>query len=414
MKYIFFCTIIFVLPFFSCRLMTNDNNKNSDKEPSYKASIVWESNTNVISFPSDIAIADSNVYVYENTESEEVISFRLSKLNAKTGEVMWRTESFSKWPSCPPQIIGEYAYVFLFQSSLIHSYDIETGKLAAIIETDTENNGMEIESNPIVYGNYLFFGIYNGPMGSYLARLDVTTIDYSKNHSEFQFIDPEIIWVPELGGFAWTEPIIRNNVIYCRSYAGITSDDPIELAGINMDTKQVVFHQRIDYDNGQEHYPLLIHEDIIYILGHSLSAYNLNTGEQLFLKTFTGAEPDNEWYAAIFSSLGKVYHKGKIYYTNSYSDVICIDAKTGKLAWKERVPLVESLGTNPIIVNDKMYVPYAGGLRVYDTNTGKLIGVDKSFEGHGQGKNILYNNYMIAVKHDSSGIGKVVAINLGG
>jgi hypothetical protein len=61
----------------------------------------------------------------------------------------------------------------------------------------------------------------------------------------------------------------------------------------------------------------------------------------------------------------------------------------------------------------KVFIPHGYGLRVYRADTGELIGVDVSFSGNDMGRNILYGDYIITVKDDSEGIGKVCAVYIG-
>lgn len=413
--------LLFFIPFLSSCFILSDESGNTEVESLYTAQIAWESDTFIIRYAPGITLEGTSLYVYEDMEDKYDADFRLVKLDANTGSVIWRTESFPMIQLRAPIVIAEYVYVFI-EPSLIYSYDTETGELSAIIETDTEHMGIFIEYNAISYGKYLYFAI-GGATKNYLARLDTAAIDRSGNPSKPQNINPEVVWIPESKMRVKAEPVIRENVIYCLTYSGLGRDNPIEFGGINMDTKQIVWHKWIDYDNGIETYSLLTHEDNIYILSKSISAYNFNTGELLFLKIFSNKTPEREMYAASFS-LGGVYHKGKIYYTNSepklldesdFRNIICIDAKTGELVWNDVARRSDSMGTNPLIINDRMYVPHFYGLRVYDTNTGKLVGVDKSFIGSGSARNILYKNYMITIRRESiTGIGKIVAIKLGG
>ncbi len=305
-------------------------------------------------------------------------------------------------------------YVFIYPS-LIYSYDIET---------DIESNGIEIYSNAIIYENYLYFGFgIPGTSGHYLTRLDTTSIDRTRNQNEAQYIKPEIVWTPESGRPVWAKPIVKDNIIYTLTFVGF-DDNPIELAGIDMDTKTKVFHKWIDYDDGGERNSLTICNDIIYILGSdSFSAYNLKTTEQVFVKIFSEKIPEKERYRAGGSVVITDYDE-KFYYTSTVSrrlndtdelrNIFCVDANTGNLLWNDIAPQSESLGTNPIIYNNKMYVPHGYGLRVYNPKTGKLIGVDKSFDGFGHGRNLLYNNYMITIRRNNNGVGKVVAVDVGG
>jgi hypothetical protein len=59
-----------------------------------------------------------------------------------------------------------------------------------------------------------------------------------------------------------------------------------------------------------------------------------------------------------------------------------------------------------------MYVPHGFGLRVYEPDTGKLVGLDSSFCGSGRGRNILYKDYMITSLEDEYGNSRIVAIDI--
>jgi outer membrane protein assembly factor BamB len=130
--------------------------------------------------------------------------------------------------------------------------------------------------------------------------------------------------------------------------------------------------------------------------------------------------PDRENYGGY--TYQAVYYKGKVYYTSGESEsgadfrnIHCIDAKTGKLVWSAIAKYSESLETNPIIAHDRLYVSQGSGIRVYNPENGKLIGVDKSFYGMGMGRNLLYGDYMICIRMDrgGSGTGNLVAVYVG-
>ncbi|MDR2956206.1 MAG: PQQ-binding-like beta-propeller repeat protein [Prevotella sp.] len=417
MKYKVFFICLLVPLFSSCFLFINGND-----ESSYSTDIAWKSDSSWVNHYGYISLVDSAVYAFGEAAPGSGGEL-LVKVDANTGSVIWKTEPFPSAQLVAPIVIGEYVYIFI-NDSLIYSFEVETGELSAIIETDTENTGLEIEWNVIAYENYLCFGIQIGRGENYLAKLDTHVIDRFLNPTEPQHIQPEMVWNPQTEGRVYAQLVTRDNIIYSLSTSFMINDDPVELVGINMDTKTEVFHNWIDYDDGMAAFPLLINNDLIYILSESISAYNLNTGKQVFLKTFSDDTPDKEWYSSA-SSLGLTYHNGKIYYTNGnsghpgdgddYQNIFCIDAQTGELVWSD-IPLdSESLGTNPIIHNNRMYVPHGYGLRVYNPKNGKLIGVDKSFCGAGMGRNLLYNNYMITVRCDeNTGDGTLVAVNLGG
>jgi hypothetical protein len=202
------------------------------------------------------------------------------------------------------------------------------------------------------------------------------------------------------------------------------SGTPAELVGVNIDTKEEVWYTTCDNEPGEFSYPLLINDDVLYYLGSEIRAYNLKTKELLYVKTFPNDTPPEKRYSPT-DNYGYVYYKGKLYYTKNvaptsdnekYKNIFCIDAKTGNLEWSDVAKFSESLGTIPIIAHDRMYVAQSSGLRVYNTNTGKQVGVDTTFCGSGIGMShsVLYNDYMITFKYDrDTGVADLVAIDVG-
>jgi outer membrane protein assembly factor BamB len=133
--------------------------------------------------------------------------------------------------------------------------------------------------------------------------------------------------------------------------------------------------------------------------------------------------PKTQNYGGV-SSLQSVFYQGEIYYTsgagnlagesNTCRNIHCIDAATGKLVWNDIANGSESLETNPIIAHNRLYISQSVGLRVYDPETGRLIGVDKNFIGEGLDRNLLYKDYLICERYPSRnhGAGTLVAVDV--
>jgi hypothetical protein len=207
----------------------------------------------------------------------------------------------------------------------------------------------------------------------------------------------------------------------------------IELAGFDLDTKQMVFYTRFGGpDDGDVPFPerggaddaILIHGDILYYLSWSVAAWDLNTGNQLYRHIFGWDVPEPLNYSPTPNQIKPVYYKGKIYYTSaasyttqdSFRNIHCIDATTGELVWNTIAKGSYTLHTNPVIAHNRLYIPQFWGLRVYEPETGKLTGVDKSFRGEEGGRNVLYKDYMICVQRDFNNEtldGRMVAIYVG-
>jgi outer membrane protein assembly factor BamB len=421
-------TILFMclcLSFFSCDFFVEK--ENDGEEPPYTARVAWDSGL----FSNDYGshTVDGNfVYFYERPPGFLTTNiYSLTKLDAETGRLIWRSLTFSNIVFCQPIAIGGYVYVFL-QPNLIICFDNETGDWTATVEVDIDDKNLEFEWNISAYERYLYMGLCRN--GRYFVRLDVNGITHGTPES-LQKLTPEILWVPETGNYITAKQIVYKNTVYTNTYSA-NATEPVELAGFDTDSGQRVF--RVTFggpEDGDVPYPerggtidgnpILIHDDVLYHLSRSISAWDLKTGERLYRHVFGNDVPLSKRYMA-GGCLQPVYYNGKIYFTQSINyegpedrNIHCIDAETGELVWNAIAKYSETLDTNPIIAHGRLYVSQYSGLRVYDHETGKLIGVDKSFCGAGMGRNVLYKDYMICVrKNPNNGDdGRMVAVYVG-
>jgi outer membrane protein assembly factor BamB len=419
--------LVSCLIFFSCNLFTE---KKDEEGSTYNAKIAW--NSGLYSNDSQShTVYDDYVYFYERPPGyTQVNIYTLTKLDAKTGSLVWRSAMFSNIRFCQPVVVGGYVYVLFYPTNIIWCFDKETGEHTATVEVDIENQGLELESFVTVYQEYLYLSLWNFTR-EYFVRLDVNEIKQNGDPKSVQSPVPEVLWKPDNKYVVTAKPVIYNNTVFTGTYG--TENKPVEVAGFDIDTKEMVFHISFggpeDLDDNIPfpemgiliaNYSIFIHKDILYYLSWTISAWNLKTGKQIYRHIFTWDTPEPKWYHAT-NSLQPVYYKNKIYYTsgesytpNSHRNINCIEAATGKLAWNAIAKNSESLQTNPIIAHGKLYVSQFSGLYVYNPENGKLIGVDRSFCGAGMGRNVLYNDYMICVRKDrNTGDGKLVAVYVG-
>jgi outer membrane protein assembly factor BamB len=257
----------------------------------------------------------------------------------------------------------------------------------------------------------------------------VDIIDQSGNAAT-QVITPEILWRPETGGYVYARPVVYNNVIYTGTNIWIQGVEgkPVELAGFDTGTKEMVFHvtfggpedigvNALNIERGIKRNPIFIHDGVLYYLSTSIGAWDLTTGEKLYRHVFAADLPEPKMYLG--ETLQAVFYKGNVYYTNlscyepdSTRNIHCINAATGKLVWNAIAKNSSSMDTNPIIAHDKLYVPQYHGLWVYNPRNGKLIGVDRLFLGESFGRNILYKDYMICIQNDKNDNGRLVAVDV--
>jgi outer membrane protein assembly factor BamB len=404
----------------------------NDNEPNYKTKIAWNSNL-YSDDDGSITVDGGSVYFYERPPGLAQFNniYNLTKLDAKTGKLIWRSNrTFRDVKYCQPVVIGGFVYVFLYLNIIV-CFNSETGTHTATVAVDIENKNLELEGNAIAYGQYIYMGLWKN--GQYFVRLNVNSINHTGDPDEIQKPAPETLWEEEVGKlFFCAVSVVHDNIVYVNTTNPL-AHVPVEIMGFDLETKKRVFH--VSFGDPEDvglpfpetggtggANPLLIHDGVLYFLNLSISAWDLTSKEQLYCHTFNYNIPEPQWYLAD-RSLQAVYYQNKIFYISGVSylpdrfrNIHCIDAKTGKLVWNDIAKDSASLETNPIIAHGKLYVSQYTGLRVYEAETGKLTGVDKSFCGADMGRNVLYEDkdYMICVRKDrNTGDGKVVAVYVG-
>jgi len=416
--------------FLSCDLFTDK--KDDNEEPPYTVKIAWDSGLHSNDYQSH-TVYDDGVYFYERPPGYDTVNiYALTRLDAKTGALIWRSNVlFSNIQFCQPVVIGGYVYVLL-EPNIIWCFNRETGEHTATFVVEIEKQNFRLKPFVTVYQDYLYLGLWNLTR-DYFVRLDANEITQQGNPETMQKPVPEVLWEPD-GVDISAKPVIYNNTVFTGTRTYGTEKKPVELAGFDIDTKEMVFHTAFGGpedvsagipfpEDGPRSNPIFIHDDVLYYLSWSINAWDLKTGKRLYRHVFTRNIPDHKWYDA--DTLQAVFYKNNIYYTSGdgsgldgrseWRNIQCIDAATGKLVWNASPKYSETLDTNPIIAHGKLYVGVHRGMHVYEPETGKLIGVDKSFCGAGMGRNVLYNDYMICVRafRDTGDAGKLVAVYVG-
>jgi outer membrane protein assembly factor BamB len=317
------------LSLFQCKFFNNEPPANTGEEPAYTLKIVWESDTERVEEPYT-AMDGEAVYLFDGAALDSyLMGSVLVKLNAQTGESLWKTDMLNFPAFTSPAVTGTYVYV-LIPPNAVFCFDKQDGSLAAKAFLDIDDQKLEIYRRSFTeYENFLYFGMGHDNKDNYFVRADTGHIQKDGGQTE-QHIEPEIVWRPKNDRAIVTEPAFHNGVVYIHNVAIKQNGDPVELAGINMTTKAVEFYTEFGfwnngeyYDNGWNFHSLYVQDDILYYIGSSISAYNLKTAarDQLYLKTFSPDTPHKEVYGST-SSLDVAFHNNKIYYTNEVSNYL--------------------------------------------------------------------------------------------
>lgn len=401
-------------------------------EPPYTVRTAWDSGLYTNYTLSTTLIGD-DIYFYERPPGYTTVNiYSLTRLDAKTGKLIWRSIEFSDITFCQPVVIDNYVYVFL-QPNIIYRFDKNTGDLNATVTVNVESRELWMEFNVTAYRQYLYFGLSQEPDYRCFARLDVGEIKNGDSR-EIQSVTPEVLWQPATGGYATAKPVVYGDAIFTSTFS-MSGIKPVEIAGFDMNTKQMVFHaafggpkdsaENIPFPDTGAYIatnPILIHDGVLYHLSTSISAWDIKTGNRLYRHVFTDDIPNEKKYYAS-RVVQALYYNGNIFYTNGesyssygYRNIFCIDAATGRLVWSTIEKNSLSVQVAPVIVRGLLYIPQHTGFRIYEPETGRLVGVDRLFAGAIHDMNILYGDYLICLRYSYTGEPygiKLVAVNIG-
>lgn len=242
-------------------------------------------------------------------------------------------------------------------------------------------------------------------------RFDTSKINFTKNPDDVQLIEPELIWpITWQSGIA-ANIVVKDGIVYFLTTRHWWEGGTVPysyLVAVDAETGAQKWARTRDFGWGERENSLIINGDRLYVIDRAPSCYNRWTGEPIFEKK---EEPDIYKYNAAAMLQGISFYNNKLYYTSQKSsdtylmapdadpskikNILCIDGDTGDLLWGDLVPRGDPMCTNPLINNGKVFVVTDKGIRVYNAETGKLIGVHKDIKNLGNNHNLLYNNMLI-------------------
>lgn len=423
MKLMFtFVTYIFIaLLLTSCP--SSIDNKASAKEPDYTIHIIWESDIQR-PFVNMMSSDETGIYLY-NYQEHDFTTVRLNKIDSETGKTLWTTDWFEEVSLDPPKIIDNHIYALL-SGNVILCFDKKTGNQLARARIVFNNKNIWITSDYYNYVDHFYFGLGDTIIDDYyLARINIDLIAKDGDLQE-QTIEAELLWKSPGNNRIRTRPLVYNDIVYCNT-ATLDLNTPVEMAGIKIHSKEMVFYYSFggdgyyNIDHGFAKISFFASDNMLYYLGESLAAYNLKNYEKIYHIVFDINTPQDKFYGASTYLVDVTFYKNNIYYTNNAANthggnaqnIFCINKLNGKLIWSDIPKVSESLGTNPIIYDNKVFISHMGGIRVYDADTGTLIGVEKRIEGSGLCYNQLYGSTMITARHNTEyPNGQIIALDL--
>jgi hypothetical protein len=320
------------------------------------------------------------------------------KFDLDTGNVVWESSADLLYLG-HIEVIEDTVYT-INQQGVMYCLDAATGSLVATVKFDQDETLAERKTvwlgDTTSWKNVLVWG------GSGLFRFDTAWIDRKKPPAEVQIISPECLYAVPVGTGVAATPAIDGDVAYCMRTAIHDELGENTIAAYNLATNTLVWERHSNKSTGLVCDGMIVVGDWLYIIdAYGSACFNKYTGGK-DASTATGERWVNNcdsgnpyWMFLSADSYGQGLwiSNGKMYFTNSAhsntwkylgvpedkaKNIICLSLENGSLVWGDMPSNSPSLGTRPIVANGKAYVNAYKSVRVYDAETGRLLGVDKT------------------------------------
>jgi outer membrane protein assembly factor BamB len=417
----------------SCPLFWGDNKPGT--EPVYNSRVAWKAEIVGWGSRANTLYTGGHAYVQEGSFFMSIDSYpgapfcRVVKVRLSDGEIIWKTGTLTGLDETDNPIkMEDKLFLPVSKAGLLFVYDDGTGQLLATVKLGTsdyeaKNNGMW-SPYPARSGLYIFWGkSLDG--GGGLMRFDTRRIDYSRESHEEQIIEPERVFEdPEISN-AIMNIIAEDGIVYFLTANGSYNFNEgfAILGAMDAETTGIIWSKKLPQINGHIPHALVINGDYLHIIDKAPSCYLKATGKAVYEFDDRNRDPNKDYYLSGSAILAGVsIYDNKLYYCTDMAErlisllglgesIICLDAATGKQVWGDMVSGGVSLDTFPVIINGKAFVLTDQGLRVYDAQTGKLLGVDKNIWNRGDTANYGYEGMFIGFDMDHQpGISHLIAI----
>ncbi len=418
--------ILSLLFFTSCNFFNFNYKKTSVDEVPYIQDKVWSINTASLCTDLYNKQYDNYYYIleYDRTGAEKKNYY--TKIDLKDGKRVWSTESIEEYRKSFPVLFskGEKAYlVSAIKKSIIHFYDDDTGELCAtacFYKNNEEKDHYQIAMDTwlLIDGKLYWANCPNFTQERYgIVSLDISNIDFSKPVDEVQYFEPKMVWENTENSQKIFEALIEHNgIIYFVTHNQFEKDDHCILGAYDTGSESLIWQKKSYILTGHGCNNMIIAKNRLYVLEEAQGCYDLYTGSTVWEHRQTLEEMKKEvGIDAGMYAVGITYYDNKFYFTNSggslsssmtgideqyIKNIQCIDADTGKYVWGDLPKGSASLFTRPVVIDDQCFIITWNDLRVYNAQTGELIGTDSSVTSVGYEYNALYDGMFIYFNPD--------------
>ena len=410
----------------SCNFFNFNYKKTRVDEVPYIQNKVWSINTDSLCTDLYNRQYENYYYILEYDRSEGEKKSYYTKIDLRDGTRVWSSnpikENIKNYPLLYSVNNKKY-FITEKGKCIIQISDDDTGELCATVsfyktEEERDHYGIAINNWLLINGKLYWANCPNfTPYKSGIVSLDISNIDFSKPADEVQYFEPEMVWENTVNNQRIFEALIEHNgIIYFITNNMFEKDDCCILGAYDSGSKSLLWQKKSYVLTGLGCNNLIIAKNKLYVLEEAQGCYDLYTGSTVWEHRQTLEEMKKEvGIDAGMYAVGITYYDNKFYFTNSggslsssmtgideqyIKNIQCIDADTGKYIWGDLPKGSASLFTRPVVIDDQCFIITWNDLRVYNAQTGELIGTDSSVTSVGYEYNALYDGMFIYFNPD--------------
>jgi hypothetical protein len=403
--------------------------KITEKE-TYKPDIVWKLDAAGEYSPgTNPTVNNEYLYFIELPEDGGCI---VNKVDMSDGRYVWKSKAFDSEEDTTIAVCSNKVYVYM-KDHFLYCLSDDDGNILAKIRFDKDFDWKKQSGDRFSPGNflilsydrYLYWATGNGndrTDDDGIARFDTSLVDFTEGSDTVQTIVPDFIYTyKNQNQPVWENIVEKDGILYFmtekNSYINYGDN---QVGAVDALTGELVWEHSTTIPGGASN-GMYIAGNKLYAIDWSPGCYELATGNTIYEKVQSMDDLMHEVYlgSSLFSR-GPYYYDGKFYYTNGNSgdspsmngcpekynkNILCMNAVTGSYVWGDMPDNGYSLASKPIVVNGKAYFfcDDLHGLRVYDSETGELLGVNTSYKTGSWACPVLYQNTIIFFNsHDNT------------
>lgn len=413
-----FAYLILPISFLLCGCPSWNSIENGREENNfenvYNLQEVWSTNVRDIYQACKPLQNDNILYVMEDgyedygkPEFSNMFHYVL-KVNLENGYVCCQS------PALPNSVnleIYEYDnYIFLLDEVnnliFLNKNDLSIEKIVKIGLEDCSRNGV---CHILRYKDNLIWGNKSNSDKKNMVMVNVPDIFELENDQEYI---PQLLYDQANGNCVHSCTIDGDVLFFLTSDLFSHQGEEIcTLYAFNLETKQTLWKKEIPDILGTMKCSLQIIEDKLYLIETSLFCFNKNTGRIVWKKEQTEEDKQKEVYCApnfMLSDLlidnNKVFFSGDLcefgipelnYPKENIKNLFCYDLRNGKYVWGDLIPNTAMINALMVINEGKLFISTLEGFRIYDKDTGKLLGDYREYCSKEADRVFYYNDKYI-------------------